>query len=78
MQIEETQPGDPSLRASRSLLGKMFKEYAAAVRAKALGGNAGKYMGQAYQLANYVHDVLAEAQPGMLAKGCDLTPLLKA
>jgi hypothetical protein len=78
LQVGATRPTDPSLNASRSLLGKMFLEYAAAVRAKALGGNAGKHMGQAYQLANYVHDVLTEAQPGMAAKGCDLTPLLKA
>lgn len=77
-QIEATGPMDFSLRASRSLLGQMFREYAAAVRAKALGGNAGKHMGKAFQLANYVHEVLAEAQPEMAAKGCDLTALLKA
>jgi hypothetical protein len=78
LQIEATRPMDPSLRATRSLLGKMFREYALAVKAQALGGNAGKHMGVAYQLANYVHEVLVDAQPGLQSKGCDLAPLLEA
>jgi len=77
-QIDATGPEDSSLRVSRSLLSKMFREYGAAVRAKALGGNAGKHMGIAYSLANYVHQVLAAAQPDMARQGCDLTPLLSA
>jgi len=78
LQIEATSPSDPSLRATRSLLGKMFREYALAVRAQALGGDAGKHMGIAYELANYVHQVLVDAQPDLQSKGCDLSPLLQA
>ena len=78
LQIEATSPSDPSLRATRSLLGKMFLEYALAVRAQALGGDAGKHMGIAYQLANYVHQVLTDAQPALQSKGCNLAPLLQA
>jgi hypothetical protein len=78
LQIEATSPSDPSLRATRSLLGKMFLEYALAVKAQALGGDAGRHMGVAYELANYVHQVLVDAQPVLLPKGCDLAPLLQA
>lgn len=78
LQIEATSPSDPSLRATRSLLGKMFREYALAVKAQALGGDAGKHMGVAYELANYVHQVLVDAQPDLQSKGCDLAPLLQA
>ena len=78
LQVESTRPTDPSLRATRSLIGKMFLEYALAVRAQALGGNAGKHMGIAYELANYVHQVLVDAQPDLSAKGCDLAPLLES
>jgi hypothetical protein len=78
LQVEATGPTDPSLRATRSLIGKMLREYALAVRAHALGGNAGKHMGIAYELANYVHQVLVEAQPDLQSKGCDLAPLLTA
>ena len=77
-QIESTSPTDPSLHAVRSLLTKMFSEYALAIRAKAHGGDAGKHMGAAYEDANYVHDVLVDAQPTLMAKGCDLTSLLQA
>jgi hypothetical protein len=75
-QVEATSPTDPSLRATRSLIGKMFDEYALAVKAQALGGDAGKHMGIAYELANYVHQVLVDAQPDLQSKGCDLAPLL--
>jgi hypothetical protein len=78
LQVEATSPTDPSLRATRSLIGKMLREYGLAVRAQSLGGNAGKHMGVAYELANYVHQVLTDAQPALLAKGCDLAPLLQA
>lgn len=77
-QVDATVPSDPSLRQARSLLGGMFSEYAAAIRAKAAGGDAGKHMGKAYAYANYIHDVLVAAQPAMAAKGCDLSALLQA
>jgi hypothetical protein len=77
-QIAVTAPTDPSLRTARSLLRKMFLEYGAAVKAKALGTSPGVHVRIAYTLANGVHELLVQAQPGMTAKGCDLTPLLKA
>jgi hypothetical protein len=77
-QVQQTRPTDPSLKESRSLLGGMFAEYAAAVHAKAHGGDAGKHMGRAYEFANYIHDVLVAAQPTMTPMGCDVSPLLQA
>jgi hypothetical protein len=56
----------------------MFLEYGAAVKAKALGTPPGVHVRTAYTLANGVHELLVQAQPGMTAKGCDLTPLLKS
>lgn len=77
-QVDATSPTDSSLRATRSLISRMLREYALAVRAHALGGDAGRHMGVAYELANYVHQVLVEAQPDLQSKGCDLAPLLQA
>jgi hypothetical protein len=56
----------------------MFLEYGAAVHAKAAGQSPGLHVRNAYSLANGVHELLVQAQPGMNAKGCDLTPLLNA
>jgi hypothetical protein len=75
-QVAVTGPTDPSLQTARSLLRKMFLEYGDAVRAKALGRPPGAHVRAAYTLANGVHELLVQAQPGMTAKGCDLTPLL--
>ena len=77
-QVAVTAPTDPSLQTARSLLRKMFLEYGAAVKAKALGSPPGIHVRNAYTLANGVHELLVQAEPGMTAKGCDLTPLLKA
>jgi hypothetical protein len=55
----------------------MFLAYATAVRARAHGGDAGTPMGISYQFANDVHDLLAEAQPGLASKGCDVAVLLR-
>jgi hypothetical protein len=33
-------------------------------------------MYRAYGLANFAHDVLAQAQSELLSKGCDVGPLL--
>jgi hypothetical protein len=77
-QVAATAPADPSLLTARSLLRKMFLEYGAAVHAKAAGQSPGLHVRNAYSLANGVHDLLVQAQPGMTAKGCDLTPLLNA
>ena len=77
-QIAATRPIDPSLRTAGSLLRKMFLEYAAAVKTKALGGSPGDHVRNAYTLANGVHELLLQAEPGMTAKGCNLAPLLSA
>jgi hypothetical protein len=77
-QIWATGPTDPFLNTSRSLLRKMFIEYAAAVKAKALGNSPGAHVRTVYTLANDVHELLVQAQPGMTAKGCNLAPLLSA
>jgi hypothetical protein len=76
-QIDATRPTDPTLGQSRSLLRAMFRAYARAIAAKMRGGNAGAPMGNAYRLANDVHDLLAGAQPALAARGCDPAPLLR-
>src|SRR3954451_17527686 len=77
-QVGATAPTDISLLTARSLLRKMFLEYGAAVRAKAIGNAPGKHVQTAYTLANGVHDLLIDAQPQMASMGCDITPLLSA
>lgn len=77
-QVYATRPTDPSLFTARSLLRKMFLEYAAAVKTKALGGSPGNHVRNAYTFANGVHELLLQAQPGMTAQGCNLAPLLQA
>jgi hypothetical protein len=77
-QVAATGPTDPSLLTARSLLRKMFLEYGAAVRAKALGGSPGLHVQTAYTLANAVHDLLVDAQPALRAEGCEVAPLLTA
>src|SRR5690242_2939319 len=71
LQVAATRPTDSSLLTSRSLLRKMFLEYAAAVKQKALGGSPGDHVRNAYTLANGVHELLVQAQAGMAAQGCD-------
>jgi hypothetical protein len=77
-QVWASTPTDGSLLTSRSLLRKMFLEYALAVQAKSQGRSPGTHVQNAYRLANGVHQLLVNAQPGMTAKGCDLVPLLNA
>jgi hypothetical protein len=54
----------------------MFQEYGTAVTIQAKGGDAGERMYRAYGLANFAHDVLAQAQPALYKEGCDVGPLL--
>jgi hypothetical protein len=75
--IDSMDPTDPTLAQSRTLLHGMFMQYARAIAARIHGGNAGVPMGDAYRLANSVHDLLAGAQPALAARGCDPAPLLK-
>ena len=74
--IRGTSPTDPSLAQARSLLEGMFTEYGKAIRAQAHRRDAGPHMYRAYGLANFAHDVLEQAKPALVKRGCDVTPLL--
>jgi hypothetical protein len=74
--MDATDPRDTSLSAARRLMRAMFLEYARAVRAHAKGRDAGQHMYRAYSLANFAHGVLAEAEPALAKRGCDVKDLL--
>jgi hypothetical protein len=74
--LRNTDPSDPSLSKTRKIMRAMFVEYARAIRAHARHKNPGKYIYRAYGLANFAHDVLADAQPALQQQGCDVSPLL--
>src|ERR687884_640263 len=74
--LRNTNPSDPSLSKTRAILRAMFLEYGRAIRADAHHKNAGKYIYRAYGLANFAHDILAQAQPALGKRGCDVSPLL--
>jgi hypothetical protein len=71
-----TDPSDPSLSKTRSILRAMFTEYGRAIRAEKHHHDPGKYIYRAYGLANFAHDVLSQAQPALAKRGCDVSPLL--
>ena len=71
-----TDPSDPSLSKTRTILRAMFLEYGRAIRADKHHRDPGKYIYRAYGLANFAHDVLAQAQGPLKQRGCDITPLL--
>ena len=56
--------------------GGMFSEYGTAVVTIGKGKDGSARMQRAYGLANGARDVLAEAQPALQKKGCDVGPLL--
>jgi hypothetical protein len=74
--VTHVKPHDPSLRTAQKYLDGMFREYGEAVTLQAKGENGGERMYRAYGLANFAHDVLAQAQPELLSRGCDVGPLL--
>jgi len=75
--IDITDPQDASLKLVKSLMHGMFVEYGRAIRAQWKGkGDPGEHMYRSYSLANYAHQVLLQAQPGLEAKGCPLADLL--
>ena len=74
--VTHVKPNDPSLRTAQKYLDGMFREYGEAVTLQAKGEDGGERMYRAYGLANFAHDVLAQAQPELLSKGCDVGPLL--
>jgi hypothetical protein len=71
-----TNPSDPSLSKTRSILRAMFIEYGRAIKADKHHHDPGKYIYRAYGLANFAHDVLSQAQPALAKRGCDVSPLL--
>jgi hypothetical protein len=74
--LVNTDPSDPSLAKTRAILRGMFQEYGRAIREDKRHHDPGKYIYRAYGLANFAHDVLAQAQPALAKKGCDVSPLL--
>jgi hypothetical protein len=74
--VDLPRPRDPSLKEAQKYLHGMFTEYGAAVTLQSEGKRAGERMYRAYGLANFAHDVLAQAQPELLEKGCNVGPLL--
>ena len=71
-----TNPSDPSLSKTRTILRAMFLNYGRAIRADKHHHDPGKYIYQAYGLANFAHDVLSQARPALAKRGCDVSPLL--
>ncbi len=71
-----TNPSDPSLSKTRTILRAMFLNYGRAIRADKHHRNPGKYIYRAYGLANFAHDVLSQAKPALAKRGCDVSPLL--
>jgi hypothetical protein len=74
--LQNTGPSDPSLAKTRAILRAMFLEYGRAIRADKHHHDPGKYIYRAYGLANFAHDVLAQARPALAERGCDVGPLL--
>jgi hypothetical protein len=74
--VRGLEPKDPSLRTAQQYLDAMFSEYGEAVTLQGKGENAGERMYRAYGLANFARDVMAQAQPALASKGCDVTALL--
>ena len=74
--VTNVTPHDFSLQTAQRYLDGMFREYGEAVRMQAKGEDAGERMYRAYGLANFAHDVLVQAQPALLQRGCDVGPLL--
>jgi hypothetical protein len=76
IRVRSTAPQDRTLQQTRRLIDGMLSEYSRAVAAQSHHRDAGAYMMRAYGLANFAHDVLSQAQPGLKARGCDVSALL--
>jgi hypothetical protein len=74
--LVNTNPSDPSLSKTRTILRAMFLNYGRAIRADKKHHDPGKYIYRAYGLANFAHDVLSQARPALAERGCDVSPLL--
>jgi hypothetical protein len=76
LRLSVTAPRDPSLKLARVLMHGMLVEYGKAIRAQWKGGSPGKHMYRSYSLANYAHQVLADAEPTLQRQGCPVGDLL--
>jgi Flp pilus assembly protein TadD len=76
VRVETMNPSDPALRKTKTLMAGMLTEYGRAMVAKAKQKDAAPHMYRAYGLANFAHEVLAEAQPELRRRGCDVSSLL--
>jgi hypothetical protein len=74
--VAGTSPTDPSLSRTRRLLVGMFTEYGKGIQLQARHKDGGKHVYRSYGLANYAHDTLAQAEPALRKRGCDIAPLL--
>jgi hypothetical protein len=74
--VTHVKPRDPSLKVAQKYMDAMFQQYGEAITLQGKGRDAGEEMYRAYGLANFAHDVLAQAQPELYAQGCDVGPLL--
>ena len=74
--VETLKPSDPSLRQAKLYVAGMFAEYGRGLAAKAKQKNAATHVYRAYGLANFAHDVLADAAPALRRRGCDVSSLL--
>ena len=74
--VRATQPSDYSLKTIQSLMAAMFTEYGRAMTAEAKHKEAASHIQRSYGLANFAHNVLEQAAPGLAARGCDVKPLL--
>ena len=74
--VQRLAPRDPSLHEAKLMMTAMFTAYGAAIAAQDDGRPAGRHMRQAYELANYIYDVLVDAAPELRRLGCDVSGLL--
>ena len=76
VRVETLNPSDPALRKTKTLMAGMLAEYGRAMVAKAKKKDAAPHMYRAYGLANFAYDVLADAEPELRRRGCDVSALL--
>jgi hypothetical protein len=74
--VGATAPTDPSLAQTRTLLVAMFVEYRKAMEQRAKHRDSSEQIYQAYSLANFAHNVLAQAAPALAKRGCDTAALI--
>jgi hypothetical protein len=74
--VDVMRPTDPALQTTKPLIAGMLTEYGRGMAAKARQRDAAEHVMRAYGLANFAHEVLADAEVGLRRAGCDVSPLL--